>query len=108
MVSLFDKHGSDKVFNKIRSRDDLDVARKMIDHMYSSVGDLLDSDYRDELRRDFYSRYWELYLGYKMKKLGLPLIKRNDPTGPDFCLEKDGAVKIIVGYLVCFMRTKHR
>jgi hypothetical protein len=91
MVSLFDKHGSDNVFNEICSRDDRDMVRKMIDHMYSSVGDLLDSNYPYELRCNFYSRYWELYLGYKMKKLGLPLINRDDSTGPDFCLERDGA-----------------
>lgn len=99
MMSLFDKHGSDAVFNDIRSRDDLDKVRKMIDHMYRSVSHLLDLNYPQELGCNFYSRYWELYIGYKMMKLGLQLVNRNDSTGPDFCVDMDG-VKVWVEAVV--------
>ena len=62
--------------------------KELVENMYSKFSPHADRNFLNEIKTNFNSRSWEIYIGYVLSK-NTNLLK--SPTkGPDFLLEKDG------------------
>lgn len=66
-------------------------ARKNIDHLWNFYCKYADNNFCKEFSRDFYSRFWEMYLAYVLYERGFPI--DCPKPGPDIVI-KDGISRI--------------
>lgn len=82
------KDPQDTDFKVFRDKKHLSGERKFIEELWKKYKPHADSHFRDQLSRNFKERFWEMYLGCSLMKMGLD-ISSND-YGPDIKTTIDG------------------
>jgi hypothetical protein len=63
--------------------------RKLCDALWRRYAPLADRHFREDARKNFLQRFWEMYLGVTLMDRGIPLQRHGD-EGPEFFASLDG------------------
>jgi len=71
----------DSGYKAFRDHDDLQDQRNFIESLWQQYKSYADSNFKDQISRSFKDRFWEMYLGCSLLKLGFEISSKN--FGPD-------------------------
>jgi hypothetical protein len=83
----------DVTYAAIRGRSDRDHYRSFLEAMWARFEPYADDDFPTSIQAAFESRYWEMYLGCSLLRLGKGLVARRGRRGtggPDLLLHEEG------------------
>jgi hypothetical protein len=64
-------------------------AKQYVERLWRTYAPYADRHFREDARRHFHQRYWEMYLAVTLMDAGFSLIKQAD-EGPEFSIEIEG------------------
>jgi hypothetical protein len=88
MKSLFDEYSETDDKEYLSAITNFKTALPLIDDFWNNYAPYADAKFCSQLRKQFLSRIWELWLGNIFLSEGFILKEKNDTTWPDFNLQK--------------------
>lgn len=87
---LFDRNasGNDPAYTALRDREDLKPYRDEVELLWTKFEPYSDRQFHREIRDNFVSRYWEMYLGCSLLEQGKKL-KKKPAKGPDLAVDME-------------------
>ena len=87
---LFDRNasGNDPAYTALRDREDLKPYRDEVELLWTKFEPYSDRQFQREIRDNFVSRYWEMYLGCSLLDQGKKL-KKKPAKGPDLAVDME-------------------
>jgi len=87
---LFDRNvsGNDPAYTVLRDREDLKPYRDAVELLWTKFEPYSDRQFQREIRDNFVSRYWEMYLGCSLLDQGKKL-KKKPAKGPDLAADME-------------------
>lgn len=87
---LFERNasGNDPAYTALRDREDLKPYRDEVELLWTKFEPYSDRQFQREIRDNFVSRYWEMYLGCSLLDQGKKL-KKKPAKGPDLAVDME-------------------